>query len=548
MNFVFKSKNKAAQQSEKTGQGFDQLADEIRTLYQRLAADNKPGNLTTATSLAELKIMGKKIKAARALDKQQRKALLAFVADTTGLFNLEQQEWLAALAAFDRARLSYEKMPDKHLLVGNLVNSARAQVMSGQTQKGLDLLERALRIAKAEAIVETQGEILYQLGLMQRLQNQADKALEYFQQGLLVAGQRNDHTSTALLLGQLAQLYNDKGETDKSQDYYERSLTLLEQTNDPERLLLLLAEYNQRYPQNHNPEKALEYAKRGVELANQTKNIAKEMSFLHDLGQVYVEQQAWEQVQSCGQQQLELARQTGSLQNEVEALALLGQAALGLQQLEQVRQWSSEGLEKATRLAQKQNIALFLSLRADLALAEQQPQTAVDMLEQIAAILRENNLRANLASLYLRIAEICLNQLQDLNQTEKIGLQIYQLSHDSNKEVAMFAFVSTIHLLRELTAKQHYGLALNMLQPAIQKSAKDYKILAKNPKTSREQKDYRILFFEVFTIMGMTVQDLVENKRQYYKNVRDLVGKLTNYFGNDFMMDEWTTQMYERIP
>lgn len=542
MNFLFKHSVKLA---EVNRQQFEQLTDQIRQVYARLGQPSRQQE--PKVLLAELKRLAKKVQAARKLEKHQREVLRAFIYDTAGLINLEANLWVAALHDLNHARPVYEKLTDKIPLVGNLANIGRAWFMQGEIQKSQSWFEKALAVAKAEGLVKTQAEILYQLGLLYRLNGDNQKALEQFQQGLLVTGNLNDPALRATFLTQVGQFYTDVGDWEKGRDYYERSLLMLEQTADKAKLLVTLGQFNQLYRKQGDLEQAIKYAAAGLELARSSANQREITAFLHDLGMAYLEKKQWLDALACGQEALETALQLSNGSIQLHTLNLLAQSSLGLHDLTEARRWAGQGLELAQGSSQKREQVSFYNLLAEVELADGQPRQAMQNLEKASEIFKEMHDLETLAALYLRMGEMGLSQLQDPALVERVTLQAYELSGNEDTQVAMFAFISAMQLIQALVEKSYYAQALNIGTVCLDRARRDLKTALKRKRGNSRQNSYKLLFIQLLTILLATTQDLVNDKRDYYEKGQELINSLRSRFGDAFAMDDWTRSMYNRI-
>lgn len=543
MSLLFKRQNSGSDEANQ--RQYEQLAEEIRAIYGRVEQPTRKQN--PELILTELKALVKKVKAAKSFDKHQRETLEAFIHDTAGLINFEAEQWPEALLAFERARPIYEKLPDKAPLVNNLANSGRSWFKQGDFVKSRALFEKALATAKVEGLAQSQSDILYQLGLLYQLDGQLQQALEQFQQGLLLAGRLNDPVKTATFLTQVGQLYSEEGDWEKSQDYYERSLTILEQAHDSSNLLVTLGQYDQLCRKRADYDRAITFAQRGLDLALQTKRSSETAIFLHDLGMIYLDKQDWEQAQVYGQQELDLACQMVNITNQLRALNVLAQSRLGLKDLKAARQLATQGLQLAESSSSKREQVIFYSVISDIELAEKRPKEALQILEKMTYLLIELADLATLSALYIRMGELSLTELRDTTWPEKLTLRAYALSANSNNEIAMYGFISVTRLIQIMVEKFYYADALKLVALCLSHAQRDLRTVVKNKKAAAPQKGFRLVFVQALTILMATTQDLVNGKRDYQSKAQELVQVLSSRFGENFMMDEWTRTMYERI-
>ncbi len=526
-----------------SNQQFDLLVDEVQATCERLLEPEDSSAPDAA--VAELKGLLKKVRATAGLDKTERTTTEALVNDTAGVVLMQAERWPQALTYFERARPLYESLPDQEPLVENLANMGRVCFLQGETKRALALFEKALAVTKSAGLTNSRSDIVFQLGLLYRLNDQTAQAMEQFQQGLLLAG-ADDPGMTADLLAQVGLIYAEQGEWERSRDTMERALAMVEETGDKAKLMGLLGEFNQAYRKNGDQDTALKLGLRGLELAKQIDNTHEVTIFLHDVARIYFEKKDWQATEAYALQELEASRQNDDVVNQLHALNLLCQSALEAKDLEAAQQWAEQGSQLALAAKDRREQAAFMSRLADVQVAAQQPQAAIQTLEKLGGLLKERRDQRGLTSLYLQMGELAINDLQDAALSEKIAFQTYELAHTPDNDEAMHAFVSTVKLVQAMIDKNFVEQALRVLQVDVKAALRDYNMYGKNSRTPK-QRDTRLVFFQIFTIMGMTVQDLYENKRQYQEKVQEQVKSVTEYFGDGFMMDTWTASIYARI-
>src|SRR5690349_12739100 len=250
-------------------QEFDALAEAIRLAYGQ--AQNQP-----QATLDAINGLLARLKTAKKLDKRQREILRAYIYDAAGYANLELGRLNEGLAALEKAARTYEALPDKTLMVNNLMNRARAWLMRNDLKQALVFLERGLEIAKEGRLSQLETDVLYKLGVLFTLTGQNDKAQETFGRGLLLAQQTHNQDASASFLSQFGQLYFQKGDFEKAEDYFDRSGTMFEQLQDMDNLLVSYGQLDQLYRRRGEYARALEFAIKGLDLARQQTNKREE--------------------------------------------------------------------------------------------------------------------------------------------------------------------------------------------------------------------------------------------------------------------------------
>ncbi len=519
---------------------FDGMADAIRTAYSQ--AQDQP-----KATLAAIQDLFGKLKATRTLDKRQREILIAYINDAAGYANLEVGRINEGLAVMKKASQTYESLPDKTLLVNNLLNQSRGWLMRNDLTKALACLERGLAITKEGRLSQLEADVLYKLGVLYTLTGRNDKAQEIFGRGLLLTQQTGNQNATATFLSQFGQLNLQKGDLDKAEDYYDRSRAIFEQLNDLDNLLVSYGQLDQLYRRRGDKIKALEYGYKGLELAREQSNHREENVFLQDLAMIYYAQDDYVQAERLAWQSLKLALQLNDSENQMRAYGLLAQISLQQKDYAAAQSCAEKGYEQAKKAGNQREMAVFLNDFAEIKLAQGDIVGGLAEFERLGTLFKEMEDRAMLATLYVRMGDTYLEALKDPVGAARMATMAFELARGQDGEAAMFAFTSMMRLVQLLAVHRYYEEGLRVAGRCLEQANAELRARAKAKRTKPEQQGRWLLFVQVLILLVGTLQDLKTGQPEYQPKVKEILGQLVSRFGDTFTLETWTTEMYERI-
>lgn len=542
MSFLFSRKEHSEKDDAANRQEFDQLADTIKAIYD-LAEE------TPRTALDEVKSLLHRVKVARTLDKRQRAILNAFAHDTAGFIYLELKRPEEALSEMEKALRTYGVLQDKTPLVNNYLNQSRAWMMRNDLKRTFSSLERGLETAKANNLPRSEADVLYKLGVLYSLTDKVEKAQEAFRHGLLLTQQLGDRAGSATFLAQLGQLNMQLEELDKAEDYLLSSLAVFEEHKLAPNLLQTCDQLVQLYRRKEDYPKALDYANKGLELARARQDQQEEIDFLQDLAMVCYLQKDHDGALRYGEESLALAEQLQDAENKMRACSLLAQIALLKQDFKLAQQYAETGFALAQDREHRREQAVFLNDFAEIRLEQGDTKTAMEFMDRVGAIFREIGDLPTLAALCMRMGDLYLDKLHDPQGTARQAEIAFDLCKGQPGETGMFAFTSALRLLQLLAERGHYteglesaGRCLNAANGELQARMKERK------NGDPAQQGFWLLFVQVLMVMVATLQDLKSNQTTLRPKVDEVLVQLKERFGDTFTLDEWTAQMYAKIP
>jgi tetratricopeptide (TPR) repeat protein len=522
-------------------QEFDALAEAIRVSYGQ--APNQP-----QATLDSVNGLLARVKTAKKLDKRQREILKAYIYDAAGYANLELGKINEGLAAMEKAARTYEALPDKTLMVNNLMNRSRAWLMRNDLKQALVFLERGLEMAKEGRLSQLETDVLYKLGVLFTLTGQNDRAQEIFGRGLLLAQQTGNQDASASFLSQFGQLYLQKGDYEKAEDYFDRSGTMFEQLQDLDNLLVSYGQLDQLYRRRGEYQKALEFAAKGLELARQQANQHEENVFLQDLALIHQARQDFSQAGQMAHQSLDMARALKDHESQMRAYSLLTEIALSQKDFEAAQASAQKGLELAQANANQRELAIFLNDFAEIKLGQGDIPAALAYFERLAALFKAMGDKAMLATLYVRMGDTRLQLQNDPQGAAGMAEQSFELAlGQADSETSMFAFTSTMRLLQLLAVQKYYEEGLKVAGRCLERANAELANKTRDKRSTPSEQGRWLLFVQVLIVLVATLQDLKTGKMDYQAKVKDILAQLAARFGDTFTLETWTAEMYERL-
>ncbi|HEX2913649.1 MAG TPA: tetratricopeptide repeat protein [Chloroflexia bacterium] len=518
---------------------FENLAEEVRSVFSR--AVSQP-----LDALESIRTLVKKVRRARTLDRKQRSIINGYIFDATGYAYLELNKPGEALAYLKKAARVYTSLPDRLPLVNNLLSQARAVMLRNNLPEAMALMEKSLDTAREGRLSQLEADVLYRIGVLYSLTGEEDKALEIFGRGLLLAQQTGNTQASANFLSRFGQHYLQQGEMEKAGDYLERSRAIFEESADLDNMMVIYGQLDQYYRQTKELEKALEYANQGLELARGQNNTSEESIFLQDLARIYLEKVDYAPALEHARQSFELAESLGDRDHQLRALELLAQITTQQADYSAAQGWLEKAYSLTKNSKNRRELALILNDYADLRLAQGDARAALGYFEELAAVFKELKDLPTLTTLYVRMGDVYLENLKDPDLAAKMAFQAFELVFSQDSEAGLFAFTSAMRLIQLMAERNYYSQGLAVAGECLEQANATLNRKDRQKRGPAQQSRF-LLFVQVLIVLVATLQDLKTGTRTYQGKVKEILGQLTERFGDTFTLDSWTGQMYERL-
>jgi tetratricopeptide (TPR) repeat protein len=161
-----------------------------------------------------------------ALDSPHARAMWHAV---SGVLSVHRGEHEAALANYGRAEEMYEKLNDKLLLAGVLVNRGLFLTNTGDLPKALSECQRAIELYESVGARDQLGRVLGNTGNIYAMSGDYPTALEYYHRSLDLHLEHGQQNGVGAMTCNIGILLKSTGDYPQALEYYHRALTILEQ-------------------------------------------------------------------------------------------------------------------------------------------------------------------------------------------------------------------------------------------------------------------------------------------------------------------------------
>ncbi len=233
----------------------------------------------------------------------------------------------------------------------------------------------------------------------------------------------------------------------------------------------------------------------------------------------------------------------------MRAYELMSQVAQGKKDYKTAQHWIEQGFAEAKTGSHRRDLAVFLNELADLKLAQGETAQALDYFEQLATLFREMEDWPTLATLYVRMAEVYLENRQNPAQVARLAVACFELVVAKPDQLAMVAFTSTMRLIQLLAEQRHYPEGLEAASRCLGQvnGVLSQQATGVHRSTEKQRQGRWMLFSQVLIILVATLQDLKTGQPRYHPKVREVLGQMVSRFGDSFTLEKWTGEMYERL-
>ena len=324
-----------------------------------------------------------------------------------------------------------QQIQNPHLEAIACLQWGEALYFYGEVEASQVQVERALRLAQANELLEIKAEALRYLGISLKEQGNYPEALELFDQSLVCFRQLGDRRGESLALNNLGITARAQGLYSEAQDRYEQALQGFREIGDlwGQRLILNNLGY-MLCDQGHYTQAEVVF-RQGLQICHETKDLWGESYLLCNLAHILREQGDYLAAQSYYEQSLQVRRQIGAQLQEGETLA---EWALLLHQIgnDELAQDYSRQAEQIGRKAGSSDIrALALTHLGHAQAALGRPAKAIKTYQQALALRLELEQPHRAIEIEAGLARAFLDQ-DDLTQARQHTAKILPYLESDN--------------------------------------------------------------------------------------------------------------------
>jgi len=236
--------------------------------------------------------------------------------------------------AFDDASRSGNK-----LKMGRaLANMAMVYRSIGQNRKALELLDRALGIARDIKSKELEGMALANMGGATANLGDYEKALEYDLRALALRRAANNRRGEAADLTHIGAIYRSLGQYEKAIDHDRQSLAVSSTVNDRFRQAMALSNLARDYTGLKQYDTALQFHEQSLAVRKDTSDLRGQSDDLMGMGLIYLRLRQYDKALDYSWQALALARRISYPLGQCGALNRIGHTLCRLGRFEEARQ------------------------------------------------------------------------------------------------------------------------------------------------------------------------------------------------------------------
>jgi eukaryotic-like serine/threonine-protein kinase len=292
--------------------------------------------------------------------------------------------------SFDKAREHYGKVQQQDpKSADSLLALGRVENKSGNPQRGLEYLNRALPLAIQIGNAEAKATILHAIGVTYWLLKNQDEALHNYQESLALKRQIGDKRGMAVSLNAIAQIQERLGKQDLALKSYEEALQLRreigDRTGEGDSLINLGAFYHDR----GQHDQALKLNKKALLIQRELGNEENQGLCLNNIGSSYSYKGQFEDAATYFQQALQLREKTKRPEEIAETLHNLGETNTYMGQYDRALSYYLRALELCRDSGDKREAAVQSSSIGTLFLYQGRLGAAVSSKQDALKIFRE---------------------------------------------------------------------------------------------------------------------------------------------------------------
>ncbi len=208
---------------------------------------------------------------------------------------------------YDKAKQHYAKVLERDpKYVDALLASGRVEIKSGDPQKGLDFLNRALTLAIQLDNKEEKAAILQAIGVAYRLTDKPQEALRNYQESLAIKREIGDKRGIAVSLNESAQAQVMLGQTAAALASYNEALKIRRDIGDKRGVADTLNDLGNFYQDRSQPDDALKLYKEAFQINRDLDDESDQALSLNNIGTSYLSKGQYEDALTYYQQALQL--------------------------------------------------------------------------------------------------------------------------------------------------------------------------------------------------------------------------------------------------
>jgi tetratricopeptide (TPR) repeat protein len=301
---------------------------------------------------------------------------------------------------------------DRYLEVQSLNNMAAIYRATGQPQRALDLYEQMLNLTQEGGDRAGEATTLNNLALVYQDIGQPQRALDLNKRASLIMNEIGDRAGEATTLNNMALVYQTIGQPQRALALYEQALPLRREVGDRAGEATTLNNVAEAYRMTGQFHQALELYEQALLIMNEVGDRAGEATTLNNLALVYQAIGEPQRALTLYEQTLPLRREVGDRAGEATTLNNLARVYQAIGEPQRALTLYEQALNIRQEIGDRAGEATTLNNLARVYQAIGEPQRALTLYEQILPLRREVGDRAgeattlnNLAGAYQVIGE-----------------------------------------------------------------------------------------------------------------------------------------------
>lgn len=313
-----------------------------------------------------------------------------------------RSDYTEALAKYQQALDDATRAGNRQKVGGAMTSMAMVYRSIGQLRKALELLEKALVIAKDLKSKELEGRVLANMGMVYGNLGDYEKSLDYDFRSLALRRATNNRGGEAADLTHIGAIYRSLGQSEKAVDYDLQSLAVARAANDQYRQGMALCNLARDHTELERYDQALQYHEQSLALRKDISDLKGQSDDLLGMGLISMRLRQHDKALDYCRQGLALARRVNFPMSQCMGLNRIGYVLFRVGQYEEARQSFAE----ARQLGEKVGLpeALWSSQRglALVAVALHKDEEAVAL--YLGAIDTIESIRSRLSGKEARIS------------------------------------------------------------------------------------------------------------------------------------------------
>ncbi|RPI67036.1 MAG: hypothetical protein EHM43_10155, partial [Ignavibacteriae bacterium] len=314
----------------------------------------------------------------------------------------------AALANYGRAEEMYEKLNDKLLLAGVLVNRGLFLTNTGDLPKALSEYQRAIELYESVGARDQLGRVLGNTGNIYAMSGDYPTALEYFHRSLDIHLEHGQQNGVGAMTCNIGILLKSTGDYPQALEYYHRALTILEQIGNKRFLANVLTNMGALYDTIGGIDESLTHHNRAfdiyTEIGNHNGIAIATGNIGHALARKGELDKGLEFLDKAKVLHQTVGEYTGIIQVITSAISVLTRQGA----------WEEIAVRfaelDALTIADPQLQVMREMARADIYVHEGRLDEAVEALERALKIAEEHSNRSGEANVHLQLRELALKR------------------------------------------------------------------------------------------------------------------------------------------